>query len=78
MHSTTTKLIYRFKLLVELRPRRIALHGVSDDGLGERLGAAGLADEEERDSQLDADHHHKDVLLQSLILGNVFFDDMLI
>ena len=64
-------LLYLFQGLEELRVGGVALHGVGHDGLGQRLGGAGLAHQEEGDAQLHAHHHHEHVLLQRLVLGNV-------
>ena len=56
----------------EVRVCSLALHGICHDGLGERFGAAGLAHQEERNLELDADNHHEDVLLQSQVPGDRF------
>ena len=49
----------------------IPLHGISNNGSGQGLGAAWLANQEQRNAQLNADNHHEDVLLQGLVAGNV-------
>ena len=59
------------ELFEKRRGRVVALHDVRDDGFGQRLAAAGLADEEERDPQLNANGHHPHVLFQSCVLRDV-------
>ena len=60
-----------FECLEKFRVSGVALHGIRHNGLGQRLGGARLADQEKRNAQLHAHHHHEHILLQGLVPGYV-------
>ena len=64
----------RLELAKERRLAVAATHGARHYALGERLGAARLADHKERNAQLDAHDHHEDVLEERSIVGDVLRD----
>ena len=62
---------YRLKIPEEIRAGSITLHSICDNGLRKRFGTSRFTNKEQWNAQLYADNHHKQVLLESLILGNV-------
>ncbi len=63
--------INQFEATEQRHVRSVSLHGVRHNRLGQRLGAARLADQKQRNAQLNTHNHHEDVLLQRLVTSNV-------
>ena len=61
---------YLLEFFEKVRVGGRSFHGVCEDLSGQRLGAAGFADDEQGDPQLHTDHHHEDVFLQRLVSCN--------
>jgi len=50
----------------------VSLHGISHDGFCKWFGASWLSHKKKRNSELDTNHHHEDILLQRGVSGYVF------
>ena len=62
---------YCFYVFEEFHVCTISLHGMCYDGFSQGFGAARLADQKQWDTQLNTGNHHKQVLLQCLVPGDV-------
>ena len=69
--NDTPMFTHRLQWAEHVCPSSLALHCVCNNCFCQRLGTARFANQEQRNAQLNTDHHHEHVLLQSLIAGNV-------
>ncbi len=62
---------YSLQVFEELLVSAVSLHSISYDGFSQGFGAARLANQKQWDTQLNTGNHHKQVLLQCLVPGDV-------
>ena len=69
---TPQVITYWFQSAEYLCPCCFSLHCICNNCFCQRLWTAWFADQEERNTKLNADDHHEQVFFQSLISGNIW------